>query len=94
MGRGAVMGGEEDEAVWLSWAARAEECGTVAAATESPEGGGGLAFGRRKEKRERAEKGQVGLGFDGPQEKQVDGESCSGLEMDWADGPKNVSVPE
>jgi hypothetical protein len=53
------------------------------------------------------EKGQVGLGFDGPQEKQVGRESCSGLEarwagaagikgekkleMDWANGPKKVS---
>jgi hypothetical protein len=31
-----------------------------------------------------AEKGQVGLGFDGPQEKQVGRESCSGLEARWA----------
>jgi hypothetical protein len=26
----------------------------------------------------------VGLGFDGPQEKQVGRESCSGLEASWA----------
>jgi hypothetical protein len=31
-----------------------------------------------------AEKGQVGLGFDGPQEKQVGRESYSGLEACWA----------
>jgi hypothetical protein len=52
MGRGTVMGREEDEATWLSWVAHAEEGGTVAAAVASREGGGGLAFGRRKGKRE------------------------------------------
>jgi hypothetical protein len=57
IGRGTIMGREEDEAAWLGWAARVEEGGAVAAAIASREGGGGLAFGRRKEKREWAELG-------------------------------------
>jgi hypothetical protein len=57
MGRGTVMGREEDEAAWLSWVAHAEEGGAVAAAVASREGGGGLAFRRRKGKREQAELG-------------------------------------
>jgi hypothetical protein len=57
MGQGAVMGREEDEAAWLGWATCAEEGGVVAVAAASREGGDGLAFSRRKEKRERTELG-------------------------------------
>jgi hypothetical protein len=54
MGQGTVMGREEDFTLWLGWAAHTEEGGVVAA---SQEGGGSLAFGRRKGKMERAELG-------------------------------------
>jgi hypothetical protein len=52
-------GGINGEAAWLGWAARAEEGGVVAAtaAAASQDGGDGLAFSRRKEKRERAKLG-------------------------------------
>jgi hypothetical protein len=59
MGRGTIMGREEDEAAWLSWVAHAEEGGAVAAAVASRQGGGSLAFRRRKGKREQAELGRM-----------------------------------